>query len=183
MLAYGVFQVAFDLRSNTRKRVIDRLKGSARRRADDKDMGVSDFRRQTVEATGLLARAFGKLSFTSKLQRVLEQANLPCPPRRHSCDCPPSPPRFLAGSLIFGVPVLAALGIAAGMFVVPILYLFRRRKKRLNKLIDQLPDVFELLSQALRAGHSLASGMQLVQGDARSGRHRVRPRVLSRTWV
>jgi tight adherence protein B len=32
----------------------------------------------------------------------------------------------------------------------------------MNKLVEQLPDVFELLSQALRAGHSLASGMQLI---------------------
>jgi tight adherence protein B len=32
----------------------------------------------------------------------------------------------------------------------------------MNKLLEQLPDVFELISQALRAGHSLASGVHLV---------------------
>jgi len=42
------------------------------------------------------------------------------------------------------------------------LWLVWRRKRRLNRLLEQLPDVFELLSQALRAGHSLASGIQLV---------------------
>jgi len=35
----------------------------------------------------------------------------------------------------------------------------------LNKLVLQLPDVFELLGQALRAGHSLASGMQVVANE------------------
>ena len=29
-------------------------------------------------------------------------------------------------------------------------------------MVNQLPDVFELISQALRAGHSLASGIQLI---------------------
>ena len=165
MLAYGVFQVAFDLRSNTRKRVIDRLKGSARRRADDKDMGLGDFRRQTAEATGILARAFGKLSFTAKFQRVLEQANLPWSAATTLVRLSAIAAGVLAVMLVFGMPVLAALGAAVGVFLLPILYLFRRRKKRLNRLIDQLPDVFELLSQALRAGHSLASGMQLVSKE------------------
>jgi len=32
----------------------------------------------------------------------------------------------------------------------------------MKKLTGQLPDVFELMSQALRAGHSLASAIQLV---------------------
>jgi tight adherence protein B len=32
----------------------------------------------------------------------------------------------------------------------------------MKKLVEQLPDVFELLGQALRAGHSLASGIHLV---------------------
>jgi tight adherence protein B len=32
----------------------------------------------------------------------------------------------------------------------------------MNQLIDQLPDVFELMSQALRAGHSLGSAIELV---------------------
>jgi tight adherence protein B len=37
-----------------------------------------------------------------------------------------------------------------------------KQKRRMNKLVEQLPDVFELISQALRAGHSLASGIHLV---------------------
>ena len=44
-------------------------------------------------------------------------------------------------------------------------YLVWKRKKRINKLVNQLPDVFELLGQALRAGHSLASGMQVIANE------------------
>ncbi len=64
--------------------------------------------------------------------------------------------------LLLRVALLPAVGVALAVFVLPVVYLFRRRQKRLKKLMSQLPDVFELLGQALRAGHSLASGMQLV---------------------
>ena len=75
MLAYGVFQVALDLRANTRKRVMDRLKGDRFRGQPKATAGFDDFRRQTVEATGILARAFTKFSFTERFQRVLRDAN------------------------------------------------------------------------------------------------------------
>ncbi|MGD8450236.1 MAG: type II secretion system F family protein [Phycisphaerae bacterium] len=162
MLAYGVFQAVYDLRSNTRKRVMDRLKGGGRRKAATATAGFEDFRRQTVEATGILAQAFAKLSFTAKLQRALDQANVAWSAPQVMVRLTAAASVLLAVLLMFQVSLLVALGAAAGTFILPILYLFRRRKKRLAKMVDQLPDVFELLSQALRAGHSLASGMQLV---------------------
>ena len=55
-----------------------------------------------------------------------------------------------------------AAGAAAAVFGLPIFIIARKRKKRISKLVEQLPEVFELLSQALRAGHSLGSGIGLV---------------------
>lgn len=162
MLAYGVFQVVLDLRANTRKRVMDRLKGERRRRARQQELGFEDFRRQTVEATGMMAKALTKFSFTERFQRTLDQANVPWSAAQTLVRLAAIAAMLLALLLLLQVPLLGALGAAAAVFVLPILYLFRRRRKRLNKLVAQLPDVFELLSQALRAGHSLASGMQLV---------------------
>jgi tight adherence protein B len=48
------------------------------------------------------------------------------------------------------------------VLVLPPFWLSLRRKRRMKKLTEQLPDVFELMSQALRAGHSLASAIQLI---------------------
>ena len=42
-----------------------------------------------------------------------------------------------------------------------------KRKKRLRKFGEQLPDALELVARALRAGHSLAAGFHLV-GDEMS---------------
>jgi len=45
---------------------------------------------------------------------------------------------------------------------LPFLWLLFRRKRRLGKFAAQLSDSLELIARALRAGHSLAAGFQLV---------------------
>jgi tight adherence protein B len=55
------------------------------------------------------------------------------------------------------VPIVA---IAAGS--LPLIWVILRRRKRLAKFATQLPAALELMSRALRAGHSLSAGMSLV---------------------
>src|SRR5437870_2216173 len=52
--------------------------------------------------------------------------------------------------------------MALGCFVGPFLWLVWKRKKRLNAFASQMPDAMELVARALRAGHSLASGLHVV---------------------
>lgn len=166
LLAYGLYNVAFDLRRAARKKVIRRLRGSAARAAErEEQYNFEDFRRQSAEATGMLARAFSKLSFTARLQRALEQANINWSAAQTLVNLTAIGSAALALLLVLRVPMLPSVGAAVAVFVLPVLYLFKRRKKRMKRLVNQLPDVFELLSQALRAGHSLASGMQLVASE------------------
>jgi tight adherence protein B len=167
LLAYGVFNVAVDLKRNDRQRVKDRLRGDSPRRRRERDEGMSfeDFRRHTAEAKGILARWMSNLSFTASFQRVLEQANIPWSAAQTLVNLSAIASVLLAALLILRFSPIAAGGVAVAVFVLPILYFYRRRKKRLDRLIIQLPDVFELLSQALRAGHSLASAMQLVSKE------------------
>jgi len=162
LLAYGVYNAVFDLRRSARKKVIDRLKGAGQRREQEEAFSFDDFRRHTAEATGIMAKAFARLSFTARLQRTLDQANVPWSAAQTLVILTAIASGLLAILLVVQIPALPAFGAAAGVFILPILYLFKRRKGRMKKLVTQLPDVFELLSQALRAGHSLASGMQLV---------------------
>ena len=62
-----------------------------------------------------------------------------------------------------GVGMIAAFGCGVAVLLLPLMYINMRRKKRMVNLTNQLPDVFELMSQALRAGHSLGGAIQLVQ--------------------
>ncbi len=58
-------------------------------------------------------------------------------------------------------------GAAVGLVCcsLPTLYLMFIRKRRLAKFAKQLPEALELVSRALRAGHSLASGINLVASE------------------
>lgn len=59
--------------------------------------------------------------------------------------------------------VLAPVGLLTG--TLPFLFLFFKRKRRMAQFAKQLPEALELISRALRAGHSLASGFKLVADE------------------
>jgi tight adherence protein B len=161
LLAYGLFNATVDLRRGARKKVIDRLKGTVTREKEA-DFDFTDFRKHTTSAVGFMAKGFARWSFTTRFQRALDQANIQWSAAQTLVNLTAAASCLLALLLVCRVPPLFTLGIAGAVFGLPLMYLFHRRNARLKKLINQLPDVFELLSQALRAGHSLASGMQVV---------------------
>lgn len=61
-----------------------------------------------------------------------------------------------------GLPVKFAPIVAAIFCFMPFVWLLMKRKRRLAKFAAQLPEALELISRALRAGHSLAAGFNLV---------------------
>jgi len=52
------------------------------------------------------------------------------------------------------------LGIVFGL--MPFLYLWRTRAKRLHSLEEQLPDALDFLSRSMRAGHAFVISLQMV---------------------
>jgi tight adherence protein B len=56
------------------------------------------------------------------------------------------------------VPVVAGLPAA----VVPFLYVHFKRKARLQKMLQQLPDAFDLMSRVIRAGQTTPQALQAV---------------------
>lgn len=164
MAFYGAYQLVADLRSVPKKKVIGRLKGrfSGGGAAPSQRFDVADLRKRAPKAVGVLAQAFARTRFTERLQTILEQANVHWSASRLLVNLTLIASILLAVMITVQLPLLAALGVVVATYVLPVLYLVRRRRKRVNKLVSQLPDVFELLSQALRAGHSLASGTQVI---------------------
>jgi tight adherence protein B len=163
MAFYGVYQLVADLRSAPKKKVIGRLKGRSGGGTDAiQKFSLDDLRKGAPKTAGALGHAFARMSFTGRLQTVLEQANVNWSASQLLVNLTLIASIFLALLVALRLSILAAFGAAVAVYVFPILYLIYRRKKRLNKLVKQLPDVFELLGQALRAGHSLASGTQVI---------------------
>jgi tight adherence protein B len=69
---------------------------------------------------------------------------------------------ILAGFLVnmYVAPIVAGV-----MFLVPFIWLFIKRMRRLNAFANQLPECMELIARALRAGHSLAAGLHVVSEE------------------
>lgn len=163
MALYGVWTLVGDLRKSSKHKLAERLKG---RSSEDATQAAFDsLRKSGPKTAGLLGDYLSKLRQTATLQTMIDQANL-----KWSAATMLSNQSLIAGAaivicLVFKLPVLIGIGVALAVFILPVLYLIQRRRTRLRKLVNQLPDVFELLSQALSAGHSLASGMQVIANE------------------
>jgi tight adherence protein B len=68
---------------------------------------------------------------------------------------------FLGGWVIGKKLVLGFLG-AGFLGIGPLFYLLYKKKKRMQLFQKQFPDVLDLLSRSLRAGHSFPSAIQMV---------------------
>jgi tight adherence protein B len=55
--------------------------------------------------------------------------------------------------------------VGTAVAFLTLMWISMRRKWRLKKFGNQLPDALELVARALRAGHSLAAGLNLVAGE------------------
>jgi tight adherence protein B len=72
--------------------------------------------------------------------------------------------------LVSFVPLLhwafcALTAVAVG--ALPLLYILRKRHKRMQQIEQQLPDALDLISRALKAGHAFPSGLQMVSEEAK----------------
>jgi tight adherence protein B len=71
----------------------------------------------------------------------------------------------LALPAIGGLSLALAPLMALSLAILPLMWVLFKRKSRLKKFAAQLPEALELIARALRAGHSLASGFNLVASE------------------
>ncbi|MCI0333077.1 MAG: type II secretion system F family protein [Planctomycetes bacterium] len=155
--------VAFLLQGHREAEVEDRLSAIT---SGKKGRGKSDAAQYTDLLTAMRADGSGSVEkFVSRylnLRMLFEQANVTM-----------SVPTFvtITGALLAAgliLPTLAGFSMALAPLialffaVLPMVWLLFKRKRRLAKFGAQLPESLELIARALRAGHSLAAGFNLV---------------------
>ncbi len=71
-----------------------------------------------------------------------------------------------AGGFVFGMLLQWHIGLSILLAVscafLPLLWLKLKRRKRFKQFAAQLPDALELIARALRSGHSIGAGFNLV---------------------
>ena len=160
LLFYGVYQVLAESRTSTRKKMQDRLKGEAKHQ---EKITASILRRGAMgQASGLADAIVGRFKFMPRLQTLLDQADLDWSAPQTLLNLCGIALLATVGLIVAGKNPIVAVACGAAVMVLPLVWLNFKRRRRMTKLNNQLPDVFEMMGQALRAGHSLAGAIQLV---------------------
>ncbi len=68
-------------------------------------------------------------------------------------------------AVFFQLPILSIPVVALVWSALPVFWLLKRRRKRIDQFVESMPEAVELISRALRAGHGLASGLHLVADE------------------
>jgi tight adherence protein B len=162
LLVLGIFQVIRDLRTTKQRKVLDRLTESNAKKKEQK-FAESLLRQKAGDVQGnFLEIIISKLKVVDKLQRVLDQADVSWSASRTLLNLTGLAAAIGCLLALFGVSKFVSVVAGIGVMFLPLLWLIHKRKRRIRALVEQLPDVFDLMSQALRAGHALASSIQLV---------------------
>jgi len=159
LIFYSAYTLWRDVRGVERKKIRDRLREEdARRQAKKAEQSIlKDTRNQSIFETIL-----PKLSLTKKIDKWIEQTNVNFTATRFLMNIILASVIVLVAGILLKFPLWKVFLTAGGIFGLPIYVLRFMARRRMKILVNQLPDVFELISQALRAGHALASGVQLI---------------------
>ncbi len=163
----GVFLAASNyLQKRDSGRVRDRLLD---RSSSEKPTtaGQPLFRGAERDKKTLMNRLLAHLNLDERLQELIEQAGLRWSPGRTALAM------LAAGIGTFdlawytlpairfpGAPACAVVGGAA-----PLLYIVRRRTRRMSKFEAQFPDALEFVSRSMRSGHAFSVSLEMLHQE------------------
>jgi len=154
----------FTSRASDKKRALlkERLADAIRSSAHSTDMDVQLAREELLSEIPWMNRVLIKLQVTSKLKQMIDQADSHITVMRLILFS------LTAGVLAFlAVSMISASYLLMGFFAVvatavPFLHIQAKRKKRLKKFLQLLPDALDLMSRGLSAGHAFTEALQMV---------------------
>ena len=131
----------------------------------DQAESVDIQRRVTYSEIPWLNRIFSKFPLLARMQRILEQSGLQ---QRLGFFILSSLLLFILGILggrliIFNLLLLLPLAVFLG--ILPFLYVYYTKQKRMQKFQAQLPEALDLLARSLKAGHAFTGGMRMVADE------------------
>ncbi|HET6574284.1 MAG TPA: type II secretion system F family protein [Fimbriiglobus sp.] len=161
----GAISILSDLFLRDRSRLAKRLDDEFHRNRRDQIRSsplFKDIGRLAAEAAA--ADDSGK-TLRQRFVTLIEQSGLNLTPRKLMTHM------ALAGAgtgLLAGIVrpnvIVAAAGLLIGM-AVPFGYVCLKRKARLDKMLRQLPDAFDLMARVIRAGQTMSQALQAVADE------------------
>ena len=156
--AYSLFQ---DIRRDDSRRLKRRMADDAMAITDRPGAELLDVFGEGEGAAWMLDELQPKTPL-QRLRAMIEQAGLSTPPRTlFTRGCLFGALMAALGWILSGRWWLAPVAFLIG-FAFPFLAVVIKRRRRLDKLASQLPDVFALMSRVMRAGQTTETAIELV---------------------
>ncbi len=161
LLALGLWSLFNDLRRReitTVERRLD-LDGTGQKTGRRKKRGEEAL---VIELDEAPKGFIGELLSGTTLSRVHQQANIRTPLSMLAAYMVLGASVVLAGGILLQLHPLVYAPFAVAPIAGPVAWIFWLRAKRRDAFMRQMPNILQLLGQALRAGHALMTGIELV---------------------
>ena len=161
-VVYALYLITSRKSDAKRALLNERLAEAIRSSAQSTDLEVQLARQELLSEIPWVNRSLLKLQITSRIKRMIDQADLQITVMRlFLFTAIAATLGFLAASMItLSYPLMALFGLIAGAF--PFLHVISKRKKRLKKFLQLLPDALDLMSRGISAGHAFTEALQMV---------------------
>lgn len=164
-LVYALYLITS--RSSDAKRALlkERLADAIRSSAHSTDEDVQLARQELMSEIPWVNQVLLRMQVTSKLKQTIDQADSQITVMRLVLfSLTAGVLAFLAVSMLSSSMLLAML-FAVIATVLPFLHILAKRRKRLNKFLQLLPDALDLMSRGLSAGHAFTEALQMVSTE------------------
>jgi tight adherence protein B len=161
-ITYALYLITSHSSDDRRARLNERLADAIRSSAHSTDTEVQLAREELLSEIPWMHRALLKIEITAKVKQMIDQADLNI-----------TVMRLVLFSLTAGVLASLAVSMVStsylmmGVFAViaallPFAHVSKRRKKRIKRFLQLLPDALDLMSRGLSAGHAFTESLQMV---------------------
>ena len=160
-LTYTAFLLASRKADERQARLEQRVAAALQEFDPAVETAIQISREDSIGGSPTMRRLLSSLNFIRKLDQMIGQADTRITVSRLLSFC------VLAG-LLAGLSAytilnpLFALLFAGTAAALPILHISLKRKRRLHKLNEQLPDTLDLLSRSLAVGHAFSESLHQV---------------------
>ena len=164
-MVYALYLVTS--RSSDAKRALlkERLADAIRSSAHSTDEDVQLARQELMSEIPWVNRMLLGMQVTSRLKEIIDQADSQITVMRLVLfSLTAGVLAFLAVSML-SPSILMALLFGVVATALPFLHILTKRRKRLNKFLQLLPDALDLMSRGLSAGHAFTEALQMVASE------------------
>jgi tight adherence protein B len=161
----GLYSILTDLFLRDRSRVSKRVDEQLRQRQRDRAKKSLLFKDLVPQAAEAAAEAQERHGLRQRFETLIDQSGMNVTSRRLlQVMAAVGAAAGLIAALVRPNPLVVVAAALAGA-AAPLFYVQLKRKARLNKLIAQLPDAFDLMARVIRAGQTMSQALQAVTDE------------------